>query len=159
MGLRDRIKERLKGALGFPPPAVAAPAAPPPPAAEPDFTPLGPSSLLAEGAARSWPLPGSPDRVVAVFRRNGELFAMDNACAHEDGPIGEGTVRGNTVRCPYHDWEYDFTSGVCLTDPERRQACWKVKELQGQIWLGPLLRQGTTIRGGEHNDGLEVIQQ
>ena len=158
MGLRDRLKERLKGALGFPPPAAPAPPPAPAPTVEPDYSLLG-AGPVPEGAARTWPLPGSPDQVVAVFRRNGELFAMDNACAHEDGPIGEGSIRGTTVRCPYHDWEYDFTTGACLTDPERRQSCWKVREVQGQIWLGPLLRQGTTIRGGEHNDGMEVIQR
>jgi len=97
-------------------------------------------------------------QVVAVFRHQGRLYAMENACAHEDGPIGEGEVRGTCVVCPYHDWQYDFTTGACITDPERPRATWSVREEGGQVWLGPQLSAGSDSRGGEHDDGMEVIR-
>ena len=171
MSLRDRIRQRVKRMLGFPeapaqpePPAKPAPvkAEPAPakaaaPADEP-WQLLGRSDQVREGKAGSFGLPGT-ETVVAVFRKDGQLYAIDNACAHEDGPVGEGAIHGNLVQCPYHDWEYDFTTGACRTDPERRQTCWKIREQDGGIWLGPILRHGTAARGGEHNDGMEVIKQ
>jgi len=42
------------------------------------------------------------DDSVAVFRRGGELFALDAACTHYGGPLTEGLVDGETVRCPLH---------------------------------------------------------
>ncbi|MDP2308700.1 MAG: Rieske (2Fe-2S) protein [Pseudomonadota bacterium] len=110
---------------------------------------------VTEKKAGTFPLEGAP--IVAVFRHAGQLWVIDNACAHEDGPVGEGDVEGKCVRCPYHDWEYDFTTGACRTDPERSLATFSVRERDGVIWVGPRLTEGTKARGGDHNDGLETI--
>jgi nitrite reductase/ring-hydroxylating ferredoxin subunit len=137
-----------------PAPAAPAPAAP---SAEP--TPLvavAPASAVREGKAGTYAHAGYN---VAVFRHGGRLYAIDNACAHEDGPIGEGEIDGTCVRCPYHDWQYDFTTGACLTDPERARATFRVEERDGQVWLGAQLTAGSDQRGGDHDDGLEVIIQ
>jgi nitrite reductase/ring-hydroxylating ferredoxin subunit len=110
---------------------------------------------VTDKKAGTFPLEGAP--IVAVFRHEGKLWVIDNACAHEDGPVGEGDVEGKCVRCPYHDWEYDFTTGACRTDPERSLATFSVRERDGVIWVGPRLTEGTKARGGDHNDGLETI--
>ena len=178
MGLRDRLKEAAKSVLGrnpAAPPDVKPPPAPPYPPnrhtpAAPPFQPakqqqaaapspetiLARSAELAEGAAITRARGGD---VIAIFRREGKLFAIDNACVHEDGPIGEGAISGCKVQCPYHDWEYDFTTGACLTDPERAVGTWAVREENGAIWLGARLTEGSGARGGDHNDGLEVIKR
>ena len=161
MGLRDRLKGAVKSALGVGTQTstsgarVAPGGLPTAPAAD-GARALGLSTQVAEGRAATWAYEG---QVVAVFRLKGRLYAIDNACAHEDGPVGEGTIAGDRVRCPYHDWEYDFTTGGCLTDPSRRLATWRVREEGGVIWVGPLLVPGTGERGGDHNDGLEVIKR
>ncbi len=113
------------------------------------------SDRVAVGKSGTYPL--SDGTVVAVFRHAGRLYVIDNACAHEDGPVGEGDIDANCVRCPYHDWEYDFTTGACRTDPERALATYAVREQGGFIWVGPQLTEGTGARGGDHNDGLETI--
>ena len=149
-----------------PAPVAAAPApaaAAPPPAAAP--APASPASALRAVAAAAAVREGKAGTYahagynVAVFRHAGRLYAIDNACAHEDGPIGEGDIEGNCVRCPYHDWQYDFTTGACITDPDRARATFEVVEREGQIWLGTQLTAGSDARGGEHDDGLEVIIQ
>ena len=170
MGLRDRIKQTAQrlsrtGLLGRP--AEAAPAARPASSAPlplttlPTFrTPDGYRAVafghqVTDAKAGTFPLEGTT--IVAVFRQGGKLWVIDNACAHEDGPVGEGDVSGNCVRCPYHDWEYDFTTGACRTDPERALATFSVRDREGVIWVGPRLTEGTKARGGDHNDGLETI--
>ena len=55
-------------------------------------------------------------KTVAVFNCDGQFYAVDNACKHRGGPLGEGTVSGTSVTCPWHGWEYDVTTGACQMD-------------------------------------------
>lgn len=130
-------------------------AAPAAPADDGPWAAVADAARVTDTRAGTFPIPGGT--IVAVFRLNGRLYAIDNACAHEDGPVGEGDVRGNCVRCPYHDWEYDFTTGACRTDPERALATFAVRERAGKIEIGRRLTEGTAARGGDHNDGMETI--
>ena len=56
-------------------------------------------------------------KTVAVFNCEGNFYAIDNTCKHRGGPLGEGSLSGTTVTCPWHGWEYDVTSGACQMDP------------------------------------------
>jgi phenylpropionate dioxygenase-like ring-hydroxylating dioxygenase large terminal subunit len=54
---------------------------------------------------------------VAVVRGDdGELFALENRCAHRQVPLTRGVVTGCTVKCGYHGWAYD-ASGKCIDVP------------------------------------------
>ena len=64
---------------------------------------------ITEGFAKVKILPGG-DRV-AVFRQDGKLSAISNACAHQNGPLGEGRVIDCLVTCPWHGFQYDVTNG------------------------------------------------
>jgi len=52
---------------------------------------------------------------IAVFRTSGdEVFAINNACPHKQGPLSEGIVHGQSVTCPLHNWNIDLASGEAL---------------------------------------------
>jgi nitrite reductase/ring-hydroxylating ferredoxin subunit len=51
---------------------------------------------------------------VAIFDVNGELYAYENACPHQGGPVGEGIVDDATVTCPWHGWCFDLRSGKMI---------------------------------------------
>jgi nitrite reductase/ring-hydroxylating ferredoxin subunit len=55
---------------------------------------------------------------VAVFHCDGSFFAIDNACKHQGGPLGEGLLEGFVVACPWHGWTYDVRTGISPEDPE-----------------------------------------
>ena len=55
------------------------------------------------------------DKEVAVFNVDGTFYAIDNVCKHRGGPLGEGELDGDTVPCPWHAWQYNVKTGVCLT--------------------------------------------
>ncbi len=157
MGLRDQLKRKLAEAVG-----MGARAAPPPKDAgsrlpdkvDPDgFVAVAASSAIAPGKAGTYQV--GPN-TVAVFRVEGGLYAIDSACVHEDGPLGEGEITGAVVACPYHHWRFDVKSGACLTEPSRSVACYAVKEQGGTIWVGRRTREGSGERGGEHDDGLQT---
>ena len=48
---------------------------------------------------------------IAVLNDNGKFFAVDNACAHMQGPLGEGSCKEEKVTCPWHRWTYDLKTG------------------------------------------------
>ena len=55
------------------------------------------------------------DKEVAVFNVDGTFYAIDNVCKHRGGPLGEGELDSDTVTCPWHGWQYNVKTGVCLT--------------------------------------------
>lgn len=56
-------------------------------------------------------------RQIALFNVEGTFYAIDNACTHRGGPLGEGHMHGTTVNCPWHGAEFDVTSGQALSPP------------------------------------------
>lgn len=48
---------------------------------------------------------------VAVFHHEGTFRAISDACNHKGGPLCEGTMNGEFVRCPWHGWEYSVVTG------------------------------------------------
>lgn len=66
-------------------------------------------------------------RAIAVARVGAEFHAISNTCAHAEGPLGEGTLDGHVVACPYHGWQYDVRDGSCLTNPQVRVASFPIQ--------------------------------
>jgi len=66
-------------------------------------------------------------RQLALFHSGGRFYAIDNACMHRGGPLGEGEVYGTRVVCPWHGWEYDFSTGSSIDDPSIKLTCFVVK--------------------------------
>lgn len=91
---------------------------------------------------------------IAVFRKDGEYHAYLNWCPHQAGPICEGqltgtqrasydrnsleldtqwTNKGEILNCPWHGWEFDITSGECLSRAEIKLPTYPVKVENGDI--------------------------
>ena len=50
-------------------------------------------------------------RSLAVTRCGGRVGALDNHCPHQGGPLGEGSIENGLLRCPWHGYDYDPTTG------------------------------------------------
>lgn len=57
------------------------------------------------------------DRPVAIFNVGGTIYAIEDACSHDDGPLGDGEVSGTEVVCPRHGARFDLKTGKALTLP------------------------------------------
>lgn len=55
---------------------------------------------------------------IAVGNVDGTFYACSNSCPHAEGPLGEGSLQGSTLTCPYHGWQFDLRDGSCLTSPD-----------------------------------------
>lgn len=53
----------------------------------------------------------SDDERVAVFRDGATIAAVSNACAHQNGPLGEGKIVGGCITCPWHGFGYRMRDG------------------------------------------------
>lgn len=59
-------------------------------------------------------------RSLAVSNVDGELYAIDNLCTHDGGPLGEGRLRNGRVICPRHGAAFDARTGKVLSLPAVR---------------------------------------
>jgi nitrite reductase (NADH) small subunit/3-phenylpropionate/trans-cinnamate dioxygenase ferredoxin subunit len=51
---------------------------------------------------------------LAVARAGNEVYACDDTCTHQGGPLSGGKVVGGKLVCPWHGWSFDVRTGVCL---------------------------------------------
>jgi len=65
-------------------------------------------------------------RPVALFNVGGTFYATDGVCLHRGGPVGEGTLEGPTVTCPWHGWEYDVRTGQNVGNPAAKLRTYRV---------------------------------
>jgi 3-phenylpropionate/trans-cinnamate dioxygenase ferredoxin subunit len=55
--------------------------------------------------------------MIALFNLNGEYFAIQDVCSHDDGPVAEGELEGYEIVCPRHGARFDVRSGEVLSLP------------------------------------------
>jgi len=58
--------------------------------------------------------------VYCVANVEGRLAVLDNVCPHREAPLGQGTLEGEAVVCPWHAWCFSTVTGVA-EPPERAQ--------------------------------------
>jgi nitrite reductase/ring-hydroxylating ferredoxin subunit len=73
--------------------------------------------------------------LIAVFNVDGTFYAIDNECPHSGGPLGEGSLKGAMVSCPWHLWRYDVTSGACLTNPFGHVRSYPTQVSGDEVWV------------------------
>ncbi|HVS41517.1 MAG TPA: Rieske 2Fe-2S domain-containing protein [Candidatus Dormibacteraeota bacterium] len=71
---------------------------------------------------------------IAVFRCDGAVRAVSNACPHAGGPLADGVVAGDTVTCPLHMRVVDLCTGV-VSDCAERVRVFDVVVEEGEIYL------------------------
>jgi 3-phenylpropionate/trans-cinnamate dioxygenase ferredoxin component len=77
------------------------------------FVKVASLSQLAAGTGRAVEVNG---KSIALFNVNGKVYATDNTCLHQGGPLGEGTLEDEVVTCPWHMWQYNVRTGESLED-------------------------------------------
>ncbi|MBI4343645.1 MAG: nitrite reductase small subunit NirD [Candidatus Omnitrophica bacterium] len=95
-----------------------------------DFVKVAATSEIPAGAGKVVEAGG---KTLAVFNCEGTFYAIDNTCKHRGGPLGEGSLTGKSVMCPWHGWEYDVTTGACAMDEAIKVQTFPVKVEGGDV--------------------------
>ena len=76
------------------------------------------------------------DRELAVFRLSDphRVVVSDNTCPHAGGNLAGGEICGNTVVCPWHQWEFDLSTGECVHTLQARVRIYPSEIRDGSIW-------------------------
>jgi apoptosis-inducing factor 3 len=76
------------------------------------------------------------DEAVLVARRGSEFFAIGSTCSHYGGPLAEGLVVGDTVRCPWHHASFSLRTGEAIGAPAfNSMSCWRVERRNGKAFV------------------------
>ncbi|MFN0007455.1 MAG: Rieske 2Fe-2S domain-containing protein [Planctomycetota bacterium] len=51
-----------------------------------------------------------------IFSCAGRMFATQSFCPHLLGPLFQGTISGETVTCPWHQWRFSLPTGRRLDE-------------------------------------------
>ena len=88
-------------------------------------------------------------REVGIFNLDGTFYALKNVCPHQGARVCLGRIVGTTLpsdvyefkyglkgrilRCPWHEWEYDITTGHSVFDENVRVVTYAVEVVDGEI--------------------------
>jgi 3-phenylpropionate/trans-cinnamate dioxygenase ferredoxin subunit len=76
--------------------------------------PVARKSEIADGATKRVDVGGQS---VLLCNVEGEIFAIEDVCTHDGGPLDEGELMGDRIMCPRHGAFFDVKSGAALTLP------------------------------------------
>jgi nitrite reductase (NADH) small subunit len=71
----------------------------------------------------------------AVCNVAGNIRALYGTCPHEGGPLGQGALDGPMISCPWHCWQFDSATGVCIFGDELAIATYPVRVEDGDIYV------------------------
>ena len=72
---------------------------------------------------------------IALFNVDGAFYAIDNACPHAGGPLGEGKLNDTVVECPWHGWKFSVVSGERVGNSNFQVACCEVRVEGDQVQI------------------------
>src|ERR671912_726013 len=108
--------------------------------AEQDAKPSGPD--LSQGVSFTDLADGGTllghvgDEQVLLARTGAELFAVGASCSHYHGPLAEGLLVGDTVRCPWHHACFSLRTGEAERAPAFDPVpCWRVERRDGRLFV------------------------
>lgn len=107
----------------------------------------GETELSGPDLSQGIPLSDLPDggqvlgqaggEAVLLVRRGEEIFAVGASCTHYGGPLAEGLVVGDTVRCPWHHACFSLRTGEAVRAPALNPvACYRVERQGDKVIVG-----------------------
>ena len=78
------------------------------------FTKIGKVGDVPAGTAKVYEV---ADRAIAVCNVDGELYAIDDVCTHDEGSLDQGELEGHEIECPRHGARFDVRSGEVTALP------------------------------------------
>ncbi len=103
------------------------------------------------------------DDDVVLARAGDRVFAVGAHCTHYHGPLAQGLVVGDTVRCPWHHACFSLETGDALRAPALDPiACWRVERRGDRVFVRekmpePLRASNEPAASGEHPSSVVIV--
>jgi len=85
---------------------------------------------------------------IAVYKTQGKLFAVNNVCKHQNGPLGEGKILDGCITCPWHGYQYLPQNGQSPPPFKEKVSTYDVKTERNKVWVNPKAYAEGTERPG-----------
>ncbi len=72
---------------------------------------------------------------ILICRSGDKLTAVGGICPHRGAQLSQGVYTGASVVCPWHNWEFDMTTGKGITNPMSALPTYKTTIMNGDIVL------------------------
>ena len=88
---------------------------------------------LQEGHAKVFQV---EDCRIALCRVGSKIYAIEDVCTHDEGPLGEGRLEDFSIECPRHGARFDVRDGRVLRMPAAFPVrTFPVQEKDGQVYV------------------------
>jgi apoptosis-inducing factor 3 len=99
----------------------------------PDLMAGVPVSQVPDGSMIAGHADGKP---ILLARSEGKWFAIGAVCSHYSGPLPEGLIVGETVRCPWHHACFSLRTGEAIRPPALNPvSCWRVEQRGDRVYV------------------------
>jgi nitrite reductase (NADH) small subunit len=95
-----------------------------------DFVTVARADELAPGEVRRVQ---AGDEEIALARIGEEFYAVQGACLHLQGPLGDGKLEDHVLTCPWHGWQYDLRTGKNEFDLAIQLRTYDVRVEKGEV--------------------------
>jgi len=85
---------------------------------------------------------------IAVYKHDGKLYAINNVCKHQGGPLGEGKILDGCITCPWHGYQYLPGNGQSPPPFKEKVSTYDTRIDGGKVWLHPTPYPEGTDRPG-----------
>ena len=66
-------------------------------------------------------------KLIALFRQDGQYFAIDDTCPHMGASLSGGFVGQGVVTCPWHAWRFRLCDGAWADNPRIKIGSYAVR--------------------------------
>ena len=66
-------------------------------------------------------------KLIALFRDQGEYYAINDVCPHMGASLSGGYLEGGIVTCPWHAWRFRLADGAWADNPRIKIGCYPVR--------------------------------
>jgi nitrite reductase/ring-hydroxylating ferredoxin subunit/DMSO/TMAO reductase YedYZ heme-binding membrane subunit len=74
---------------------------------------------------------------IAIFRYDGKVSVVSNACQHQNGPLGEGRIIDGCITCPWHGYQYEPETGASPPPFTEKIPTFRVEIRGGRVLVHP----------------------